>query len=119
MEILSEIIIAVAVCTALLAVVWAARGMLLTPVRRHEGAEIFVVVRASGEAEGLEQVIDGLLWLRDSGKAQMDVIIACAELTDEAKKRASRLAEKCGGMICPAKDLAKYTEDIAWRKENT
>lgn len=119
MGMLSEIIIAVAVCAALLAVMWVTRGMLLTPVRRREGADVFAVIRVSGQAEGLEQVIDGFLWLRDSGRAEMDVIIACADLTDEAKRHVMRLAEKCSGTICDVKDLAEYTEDRAWRTKDT
>lgn len=111
MGIISEIIIAVAVCAALLAVVYAARGMLLTPVRRHRDTDVFTVIRAVGDADGLEQIIEGLLWLRDSGKAETDIIIVCDGLTDEAEKRAELLAEKCGGMLCVPENLAVCTED--------
>lgn len=119
MGIISEIIIAIAVCASLLAIIYAARGMLLTPVRRHHGTDVFTVIRASGEAEGLEQIIEGLLWLRDSGKVETDIIIVCDGLTDEAERRAELLAEKCGGMFCSPENLAVCTEDKAWRKEDT
>ena len=119
MGIISEIIIAIAVCAALLGVVCAARGMLLTPVRRNGDTDVFTVVRTGGDAEGLEQIIDGLLWLRDSGKAETDIIIACDGLSEEAAKRAELLCEKCGGMLCAPENLAVYTEDRTWRTKDT
>jgi len=119
METLSNIAIAAAVVAAFIAVILAAHDLLLSPVRPEKGTDVFAVVRASGSAEGLEQLVHGLIWLRDSGRAELDVVIAGADLTPEARSRAALLAEKCGGVFCTPQEIPFYTEDENWKKKGS
>ncbi|MGM9521912.1 MAG: hypothetical protein ACI3VB_05480 [Oscillospiraceae bacterium] len=119
MELVAEIIIAAAVCAAVAAVIWSVRGMLLTPVIRREDVDVFAVIRARGEAAGLEQTVRGLLWLGDSGKAEMGLIIVDDGMTQEAHRRAEMLAEQSGGAVCPPERLIHKTEELRWRNTDS
>ena len=117
MELFADIVIAVVMCLALAAVIWSLKGLLLTPVRRRERADVFAVIVARGDAQGLEQAVRGLMWLQDSGRAQMGIIIADSGMDDEARRRAELLAEKNGAVVCAAGDICDVTEEERWREE--
>jgi hypothetical protein len=112
MELLSQIILAVVICGAILIVLWAIRGLLLTPVRTHDGAEVFSVVRLEGDGAGAEETIRGLLWLRDSGKIQGKIIIAIGDVTADAVKRAAIVADNYGIYFCPVSELSQAISEI-------
>lgn len=118
MELVAEIIIAAAVCAAVAAVIYSVKGLLLTPVLRREDADVFAVIRAKSEAAGLEQTMRGLMWLKDSGKADMGLIIVDDGMTLETRRRAELLASRCGAGICSADQLLHRTEELKWRNSD-
>ncbi len=118
MELFGSLVIAVAACAAGFAVLWALKGAFLMPVRRRADADVFTIIRASGDAEGLEQTVRGLVWLRDSGRADVCLIIADDGLTGGARRRAESLAASNGVLLCGADRLAEETEEVRWRKSS-
>ena len=118
MELFADIVIAVVVCGAVAAVIWSLKGLLLTPVRRRENADVFAVIRAKDDAQGLEQAVKGLVWLKDSGKAELGLIIADDGMNFEARRRAQLLAEKSGAVVCAAERICEVTEEERWREES-
>lgn len=105
MELISQILLAILICGAVIAVMWSMRGIMLTPVGKRKGVETFTVVKIDGEADGLEQTIKGLMWLRDAGKTDTKIIIAVDNITRQAMKRAEILSENCGGEVCLLSEL--------------
>ena len=76
------------------------------------------MIAARGQAQGLEQAVRGLMWLQDSGKAQMGIIIEDCGLDEEARRRALLLAEKSGAVVCPPERLCEVTEEERWMEES-
>ena len=118
MEIFADIVIAAAVCAAVAAVIWSLKGLLLTPVRRREDADVFAVIEARDSAQGLEQALRGLMWLTDSGRAQMGIVIVDAGMDQEARRRAELLAQRCRARVCRPEELTEVTEEERWREES-
>ena len=118
MELAADIVIAVVVCIAVAAVILSLKGLLLTPVRRRENADVFAVICARGDAQGLEQAVKGLTWLKYSGKAEIGLIIADDGMNLEARRRAELLAEKSGAVVCAADRICEVTEEERWREES-
>ena len=77
--------------------------------------DILTVIRVRGEAEGLEQTVKGVLWLRDSGRMETEVLIADGGMDTAARRRAEVLALKHGMEIRGAEKITDKTEDFTWR----
>ena len=71
---------------------WLALGALLLPGR----CEARLTVSARSGAEGLEQTVKGLLWLRHTGLWRGEVIIEDCGLDEDGLALARALAEKNG-----------------------
>ncbi len=99
MELFWRILAGAALCLAVAVLVAAVRGMVFTPIRRFSGAETLAVIRASGSAEGLESALRGVEWLRECGRAQVEIVIADCGMDREAQRRAEVLALKTGAKI--------------------
>lgn len=63
---------------------------LLTPVRSSRDAQLTLVIRARGDAPELEQLLRGILWLRESGTLMADVLLVDCGLTDAARALRAR-----------------------------
>lgn len=99
MELVLKFMIGAAVCAATAALVILVKGLVYTPVRRYPEAEVAALVRVHGDAEGLEQAVEGLKWLRDSGRAELEIIISDCGMAPEAARRAEILALREGVRI--------------------
>ena len=119
MEMAFQAALGIVICAAIAAVIVSVKGMLLTPVRRRADADIFAVISARNGAEGLEQTVRGLMWLSDSGKADMCVVIVDDGMDPQAKMRACRLAEKCGGAVCAPDNINEVIEEYRWTHPDT
>ncbi len=97
---------------ALGTLLWRARAKLLTPVQPGENTALTVFVTASGAAPELESLLHGLLWLRDSGAMQADILLLDDGLTPEAATVAHKLAEQSGRIYVFPKD----EDGPLWRK---
>ena len=117
---LLDVLVAILISAAIFAFVWAVKGVLLTPVRTGKDVKLTTVVSVKGSADELEQTISGLMWLRESGKLEMDVVLFDTGLTPEAQKMMEILAQKNGKIIlCPKGGLEKLLEERLWTAENT
>lgn len=107
MELISQAILAIIVASATIVLLFAVKGRMLTPIRNGSGAEVFTVVKASGDAESLEHTLRGIKWLIDDGRIDMPIIIAADDLSNEASARVRKLAGECGGTVCRSCELEK------------
>ena len=88
---------------------------LKKPPESAYGAELFMVVAASGGAESLERMVRGLLWLNESGEARGRVVIADCGLEAESRKLAELLAKDSGSVtVCAPRDLPLMLEENRW-----
>lgn len=72
--------------------------LLLCPVRPGRGERLEAVLRLSGDAPGLEQTLRGLLWLRESGRVRMGILLVDEGLTPEARETAELLCRREAGV---------------------
>ena len=94
MDIILEVIIAFFICTIVVLLITAVKGSILTPVRVGKGVHISVVIHVCGDAEQLEETIDGLLWTCKNSSPNMKIIIVDDGLCEEARKRIELLARE-------------------------
>ena len=111
------ILLAAVLCGGVITIITELRGRLLSPVRRRENVEIVALVAAREGAEGLEETVRGLMWLSETGRASMPLLIAVSEPTDEARRRAIRLAEKAGGEVIDSGELSIKLQEVLWTRE--
>lgn len=93
MQTLIEILIAAALS---LAMVWLWRESgrrFITPVKMPRSSVVYTVVTASGNGEGLEQLVGGLLWMYKSAGITPQIIIEDCGL-DEGGCTIARLLER-------------------------
>lgn len=84
---------------------WLLFGRLLAPIGTK--GPIWAVLPASGDGEGLEHDLRGLLWLRQSGMACLRVVIADCGLTGEGRELAGLLSRREEDIaFCPAAEVA-------------
>ena len=102
----TQFILAAAMCAAVAAVVMAVKRRLLAPVQAREGVDVLSVIVISGEAEGLEETARGFLWLRETGRAYTDIIIAADGASAGALYRAEKLAQKLDADICSVDEIS-------------
>ena len=102
METVLEIIVAVLAAFGLGMAAWLLFGRMVTPIGVRGGAPAAAVVRARGDGAGLEQTVDGLLWLSRSGWPALRIILADDGLTETGRQRALHLTERAPGVrYCP------------------
>ena len=107
MELL-EILLALAAAFGLLALGWLLFGRLVAPVGL--GGPVYAVVRARGDGAGLEQDVNGLLWLASEGMPAARVVIVDAGLTPTGRRRAELLAGQSAVELCRPEELASLLE---------
>lgn len=77
-------------------VIWLAYGWLLLP----GCCPMRTTVSASGDGDGLEQTVKGLLWLRRAGLWRGEIAICDAGLTQGGLQLAMTLARQSGIEFC-------------------
>ena len=70
MYIIVEILIAAGICAVVFILIWAAKGKMVTPVTSSDCAQLSMVVSARDDACHLEHVLQGIMWLCDSGNVK-------------------------------------------------
>lgn len=83
---------------------WLLLGRLLAPIGTK--GPIVAVLPASGDGEGLEHDLRGLLWLRGSGMACLRVVIADCGLSAAGRELAGLLSRREEDVtFCPAAEV--------------
>jgi len=109
-------VLAALLLSSLFAIIYSAWRALKRPPPKADGAELFTVIVASGDAENLERMVQGLLWLNESGEMKNRVVIADCGLETDAKKLACLLAKADGRVtVCAPGDLPMIVvEESGW-----
>ena len=68
-------IVGFAILLCLIALYWTLRGLVLSPVKGGENANLTVQLDIKGETHELEHILKGLIWLRDNGTLKADIAI--------------------------------------------
>lgn len=106
MEHLSEIMLSAIIVGAVVTILIQFKARLLAPVRSRKGADVYTLIVASGECEGLEYAVRGVEAMRECGKNDARLVIVAGELTPEARERAEIIAHRAGEEL--------YTKDSLW-----
>ncbi len=77
------------IAAMLLLIIWALKGVLLTPVRTGDNTEIVIGLNLHGHEPALEQTLRGLLWLRENGTLKANIRIM-AHGSDEETRHIAR-----------------------------
>lgn len=115
MNLAVEIALSITICAVVFGLLWMAKGSMLTPMITGEGVRLIVTVKMTGDAKNTEQVIDGLLWLRDSGNTDMEIILDGSEANAAARQTAAVLAKKY-------KEIGLrgfHTEETEWKETDS
>ena len=94
MKLFTEILLGAVLCGAVLGLVFFMKGRLVTPVKPGEGVGLRMVVSVFGDAAALEQTIRGLVWLQNSGRLEMEILILDEGLTPEGQKLLQNMAKQ-------------------------
>ena len=109
MGIFLQIIFALAVATALFGIAWFIFGKLRMPIRSVQGVAVHTVLSVRGGALGLEQAIEGLIWLEQSGTIKGQILIADCGLDEEGQALAYLVTKKHENIaICKAEDIGQW-----------
>ena len=73
------------IAAILLLIIWALKGVLLTPVRTGDNTEIVIGLNLHGHEPALEQTLRGLLWLRENGTLKANIRIIAHEPDEETR----------------------------------
>ncbi len=105
-----EILAAVTAAAGLLALGWMLLGRLFLPAGAAD--TVLAVVRATGDAQTLEQDVRSLLWLKRSGMAGFTVVVADCGLTDRGRALAGLLEQREGELLfCPENQLGELLRE--------
>ena len=116
---ITQVVLGVLLSFGVCAAVICLRAFLLAPVMPRRGTDVCWLIRATGEAEGLEETIRSIALLRDTGRTCAKVIIAAEGLSDEAYKRAEILSRRVGGRVCDAGQIQEFLEGNLWTEADT
>lgn len=110
MFIFLQIIIALLVAATLFGAFWMLFGKLRTPVRGTRGATaVHTILSVRDGAEGLEQTIEGLMWLTENGTIEGQILIADCGMNEEGRELARLAVKKYGKIaICKAEDVEQW-----------
>lgn len=116
-----EAFISFLIAALVIVAIWMIYGKLVTPIKPGKGERLRALVYASGNAPGLGRTVKGLLWLINSGRIDMEIIIADGGLDSESRKMAELLERGYVDVkLCRASELgdvlARETEEEC-RKE--
>lgn len=77
------------IAAILLLIIWALKGVLLTPVKTGDSTDMEIELRLRGPEPALEQTLRGLLWLRENGTLKANIHIISRE-PDEVTRHIAR-----------------------------
>ena len=104
---LVDFIVGLSLAAVLLIMLWALKGLLLTPITSGENTSISIELTVRDSEPKLEQTIKGFVWLRDNGTLRANLRIDACNADSAAKHIAESYAEKYG-YITLSKDGESY-----------
>ncbi|MDR3278524.1 MAG: hypothetical protein LBT12_07095 [Oscillospiraceae bacterium] len=115
MDMILELILAAALCAALTLIYRRVGRAVFSPLPRADGAEVFTVVAVTGQAEQLEQLVGGLLWLGREGTLRGRIVIADCGLADGGRKLAELMARDNSAVtVCTPEEFTEVLEENGW-----
>ena len=93
-----QIAIAISAAIIIFGVVWSLYGSLRTPVRTGQSCGVFTLITATGDADGLEQTLKGLVWLEKNGLVSTEIFIVDCGMDADGQTQARLLAKKYGNI---------------------
>ena len=117
MERVLEISTVLIVCGTFVLLIWLMKSLLVTPVPTDENTLLYMVVAAKGSGSSLEQTVQSLIWLRDEGRAPMEIVICDCGLDGGGRKLMELTASKWDIACYKPETLDGLIGDITWRTE--
>ena len=118
MQYAAGILLAAVICGAAVTIMTELKGRAMAPVKSGPGVKLFALAVLEGQGESLEGAARGLMWLRETGRADLELLVVPAgQISDEALLRARRLCERCGGGVFSAEELREYIEETLWSEK--
>jgi len=109
-----QIAITLALAAVVLGVFWSMFGRLRIPVRSTRGLTVHTVLSVCGKAEGLEQAIEGLIWLQQNSTIDGQILIADCGMDDEGHTLVQLAIKKHNKItICKAEDVGQWIVEKA------
>jgi len=90
-----KILLAACAAGAVIALVCLAKSALLTPVHIGKNSKLEVCIKVSGPAPELENTVEGIMWLIESGAISADITIVNDGM-DEETHRAAEILNRRG-----------------------
>jgi hypothetical protein len=117
MDVITEVLIAVAVCAVVFILICFGKKNLLIPVRSDDETKITITVSAHGDGANLEHTVRGVLWLRDSGTISGDIVINDDGLTAIGRQIAEIMERKYERVkLCGVK-TPQTIGDVLWEQK--
>ena len=104
---LVDFIVGLSLAAILLIMLWALKGLLLTPITSGENTSISIELTVCDSEPKLEQTIKGFVWLRDNGTLKANLYIDTHDADAATAHIAEAYAEKYG-YITLSKDGETY-----------
>ena len=73
-------------------------GIIICPVKPGRGERLNAVLRVKGCAPCLENTLRGLLWLRDSGRVDMSIVIVDEGMDADTRQTAELICGEGSGV---------------------
>ena len=113
MNIFLQIAITLAAASVIFGLVWSIYGKLRTPVRSVQKTEVHTILSVRDGAEGLEQTVEGLIWLQKNGTIEGQILIADCGMDEEGRELARLAVKKYGKIaICKAEDVKQWIVEV-------
>ena len=115
MFIFLQIIITLLAAATLFGAFWTLCGKLRTPIHRTRGTTtVHTILSVREGADGLEQTIEGLMWLMKNGTIEGQILIADCGMNEEGRELARLAVKKYGTIaICKAEDVKQWIVEKA------
>jgi len=93
MRILLEFVLVTAIF-AVITLLWRTAGRVcFTPVPKADGIDSYILLRAMGSGDSLEEIVESLKWVNGTVKLGGQIVIVDCGLTDYGKRIAAILSE--------------------------
>lgn len=104
-----EAVLALLCALGILSVGWILFGRMVVPSQAGKDTMLFTVLRAEGDAEGLQQTVKSLQWMDGSRLMRARIIIVDAGLSPGGRKVAENLARQQPELIlCETEKLPAW-----------
>lgn len=79
-----EVLAAFGLSIAFMLLLWSLKGFLLKPVKPQKDLKVTILITANETADGLEQEIKNLRWLKQDGRLDAELLIVDAGMDENA-----------------------------------